>query len=127
MDRREFIKSLLAVPLVAACPGRTPDTGRVLLLDSVIAGFRYYRGEKVWRRLSVGEPLHMVREPENPHDKRAVEVYWRGEKLGYVPRADNAVIAQLMDRSVPLEAGISRLKEGDDPWERIGIKVEMAV
>jgi len=50
MDRRSFLKSLLSLPVVALF---RPDksviaVGRdVSLLDSVIAGFQYYQGERV--------------------------------------------------------------------------------
>ena len=34
---------------------------------------------------------------------------WRGRKLGYVPRRDNAALAWGLDRGEPLQARISRL------------------
>jgi hypothetical protein len=62
-----------------------------------------------------GEALELAREPANPHDPLAVRVAWRGRKLGYVPRAENAPIARLLDAGQPLEARI--LAVGDeDNW-----------
>lgn len=36
----------------------------------------------------------------------AVAVYWRENRLGYIPRADNMVIANLMDQGWALDAFI---------------------
>ena len=123
MERRDFIRSLFVFPLIGlqtGKPGREPDP--VLLLDTVVAGFQYYRGEKVWSGLKEGRHLRLVREPNNPYDEKAVEVYRQNEKLGYISRVDNSVISQLMDRCVSLKARISRLQRSNDPWERIGVR-----
>ncbi|RKX74592.1 MAG: hypothetical protein DRP87_16520 [Spirochaetes bacterium] len=77
--------------------------------------------------LEVDQPLNLIREPENPYDEMAIEVYWKDYKLGYIPRDDNSVIAQLMDRGIPLKASISRLNESGNPWDRVGIRVTMEV
>lgn len=126
MERRSFLKSVLLVPFAFSAAGEAKDRS-VLLLESVVAGFQYYRGERVWRNLKVDAPLRLVREPGNSYDEKAIEVYWRGEKLGYVPRVDNSVLAQLMDRGVPLRARISGLRRSYDPWERVSFEVEMEV
>ncbi len=126
MKRREFIRSLFVFPLIglqAGKPGRKSDS--VLLLDTVVAGFQYYQGEKVWSRLKEGQPLRLARERNNPYDEKAVEVYRQNEKLGYIPRIDNSVISQLMDRGAGLKARIDRFQRSNDPWERIGLQVLM--
>jgi hypothetical protein len=130
VQRRSFIKALFGLPFVvlgSRLNKPEPEARNILLLDTVIAGFQYYQGEKVWRKLKTGESLRLIREPENPYDEMAIEVYWRGDKLGYIPRVDNSVIAQLMDRGTHLRARISWLNENDDPWDRVGVKVEMSV
>ncbi len=58
---------------------------------------------------------------------RGNRIYWRYKKLGYVPRVDNSVIAQMMDRGEKLICSITWLKVSDDPWERVGIKIEVEV
>lgn len=73
--------------------------------------------------MKVGDPLMLVREPDNPHDAKAVRVEWRGQKLGYVPRRENADIARLMDNGTKLEARISRLLESRDPWQRVRFEI----
>ena len=73
--------------------------------------------------MTVGTPLKLVREPDNSHDGNAVAVYFHDDKLGYVPRGENGVVAQMIDRGEKLEATISRLTVDDDPWERVRFSV----
>lgn len=56
-----------------------------------------------------------------------MRVEWDGHKLGYVPRADNAAVAQLLDRGERLVARVSALRDSRDPWERIEISVELEI
>jgi hypothetical protein len=46
-----------------------------------------------------GEPLMLIREPTNKFDPRAVQVWARGQHLGYVKSNQNAQIATRMDRA----------------------------
>lgn len=95
----------------------------ILLQDSPLAGFQYHSGKKLWNEMKVGDALELVREPDNPYDPKAIRVDWRGHKLGYVPRRENADIARLMDNGAKLEARISRLVESRDPWQRVRFEI----
>jgi hypothetical protein len=90
-----------------------------------VAGFQYYAGQRVWGELRVGDALTLVREPDNPHDPRAVRVEWRGEKLGYVPRAGNETVARLLDKGVALSGRITHLQPGRSHWSRILFEVNI--
>lgn len=130
MFRRDFLKLFLSLLFILISPFRIQAKiarKSLLLLDSVVAGFSYYDGEKVWERLRTGDTLTLKREPLNPYDEKAIEIYWRDKKIGYVPRVDNSVIAQMMDRGEKLICSITWLKVSDDSWERIGIKIEVEV
>jgi hypothetical protein len=98
---------------------------RMVLGALPVAGFQHYAGKRVWAALRVGDALTLVREPDNPHDPRAVRVEWRGEKLGYVPRAGNETVARLLDRGVPLSGRITHLQPGRSSWQRILFEVEI--
>jgi hypothetical protein len=91
------------------CEGFGEDGVRLLVQSSPLAGSRYYAAAQVWPQLSVGDPLELGREPGNPHDANAVSVSWRGRKLGYLPRRENAAAAWGLDRGLALRARISRL------------------
>jgi len=103
------------------------STGRVRLLvqSAPLAGFRYHAAADVWRDLRVGDALELARERANPHDANAIAVTWRGRKLGYVPRRDNAALAWGLDRGERLQARISRLAPHPNPARRIEIEVFM--
>jgi hypothetical protein len=95
----------------------------ILLQDSPLAGFQYHEGRRLWSQMKVGDELTLVREPDNPHDARAVRVEWRGHKIGYVPRRENADVARLMDGGQALAARIVRLAEVRDPWSRVRFEI----
>ncbi len=130
MNRRGFfnrISSLLAalpavataLPAVTSTYPRLPATTILSLVSTKVAGFQYYQGEQIWYKLQSSQALELKRQPDNTHDRRAVEVYWQGHKLGYVPRRDNAVIAQMLDNGTTLQASITKLDEDEDDWNRI--------
>ena len=111
----------LAATQVQVHAQRTEAT--MLVQSSPLAGFRYHAATEVWEELRVGDRLELVRERDNPHDANAVSVSWRGRKLGYVPRRENAVLAWGLDRGERLQARISRLAPHPNPARRIEIEV----
>jgi hypothetical protein len=119
--------SWLAATLVAAAACAHSDEGapslRLLVQESPLAGYRYAAAADVWPLLRVGDPLELSREPDNPHDRNAVSVQWRGRKLGYVPRRENAALAWGLDRGEPLRARISRLEPHPNPARRVRFEV----
>ncbi len=117
-----FWLALWAVLWVGAVRAADVDSA-ILIQDSPLAGFQFHAGKTVWKELRVGDELALVREPDNPHDARAVRVDWRGRKLGYVPRRENADVARLLDRGELLAARISRLTSSRNPWERVRFEV----
>jgi hypothetical protein len=108
--------------VVAASPASRSDAV-IVVQDSPLAGFQYHAGREAWPQLAVGDALSLVREPDNAYDANAVRVEWRGRKLGYVPRRDNAHIARLIDRGQTLTARIVRLAESRDPWARVRFEI----
>jgi hypothetical protein len=95
----------------------------ILLQDSPLAGFQYHAGKSLWPQMQVGDPLVLIREPDNPYDSNAVRVEWQGQKIGYVPRRENADVARFMDRGQRLEARIVRLAAVRDPWSRVRFEI----
>ena len=96
---------------------------RMLVQSSPLAGSQYYGADTLWAAMAPGDALTLHREPENPHDPRAVRVEWRGAKLGYLPRRENAAVAAALDRGEALEARISRLTRHANPWRRVEVQV----
>jgi len=106
----------------AAAEDKRPSV-RLIVQSSALAGFRYHAAAEVWDQLRVGDALMMERERDNPHDGNAVSLSWRGRKLGYVPRRENAVLAWGLERGEPLRARISRLSQHPNPARRIEFEV----
>jgi hypothetical protein len=98
-------------------------TVRLLVQSSPLAGFRYHAAAEVWDALRVGDRLELVRETDNRFDPKAISLAWRGRKLGYVPRRENAALAWALDRGESLSARISRLTEHPNPARRIEFEV----
>lgn len=96
---------------------------RILVQSSPLAGFNYHQAPAVWRGMRVGDALRLAREPDNAYDARAVRVEWRGHKLGYVPRAQNAALAWAMDSGATLNARVSRLQRHRNPRKRMEFEV----
>ena len=120
MNRRA---ALAGLAVLLAAGATQAQTVKLLVQSSPLAGFRYAEASQVWSELRIGDPLELVREPDNPHDRNAVRVNWRGHKLGYVPRAENEALAWAMDRGERVTARISRLQEHRNPRLRIEFEV----
>ena len=128
MNKRNFLQGLLAALGAGIASGTSAAPRRsVLIQRSPLAGFQYHAGEAVWPRLAVGQPLALVREPAYPYDARAVRIDWRGHKLGYLPRIENAAVAQMLDRGERIEARIAQLRVSPDPWQRVEVAVELTI
>jgi len=96
----------------------------IFLFDTHVAGTSYIEGmEELEPLLKIDDKLDFFREPENQHDKRAIVIKnTDGVKIGYVPKADNAIFSRLMDAGKLLFGRItSKDMRGD--WLKIDIKI----
>ena len=85
-----------------------PLGGDIFLLETHVAGLQYYQASEIVGRLQAGNTLILRREPANPHDDLAIEILVAsGQKLGYVPRFRNPVLARLMDAGKELLATVA--------------------
>ena len=110
----------LTGPLVSsdakAAPVRPATRTVTLLSDARVAGLAYYDAALVVPLLSPGDALKLRREPENPFDARAIEIWVPGKeprKLGYVARIENEGLAALMDEGVSVTASV--VATGEQP------------
>lgn len=113
---------LLSIWLLTQSPA-IAESIRILVQSSPLAGSQYYSANRVWGAIRIGDRLSLAREPDNRHDRNAVRVEWKGQKLGYVPRAENRAVAQAIDTGEQLEAKVSRLRDDPDPWRRIEFEI----
>ncbi len=117
------MRLLLTISLALWLGSATAESVRMLVQSSPLAGSQYYAAGELWALMKVGDALELVREPDNPHDRKAIRVDWRGHKLGYVPRAQNRAVAAALDQGERLVARISRLSDDPNPWRRVEFEV----
>jgi hypothetical protein len=123
VNRRALLALALLFGLCILPPRAPAQQVRLLVQSSPLAGFNYHQAPEVWQGMRVGDALELEREADNVHDGRAISVQWRGHKLGYVPRAQNAALAWAMDRGETLDARVSRLQPHRNPRKRIEFEV----
>jgi len=114
---------LLLGLLLLGAQAQAKVTARIVLGAQPLAGYQYYAGKRVWNELKVGDALMLIREADNAHDTNAIRVEWRGEKLGYVPRAGNEDLARLLDQGAKISARIVNLQAGRSHWQRVLFEV----
>jgi hypothetical protein len=123
MNPRGTALAALTLAAALATPWAWSAEAVIVVQRSPLAGFRHYDGGEVLRSLKPGDRLELVREPDNPYDANAVRVEWRGVKLGYVPRRDNAAVARQMDRGAAIEARLAGMRENRNRSVRLEFEV----
>lgn len=128
MKRIDFFKHIVlgGVSLLFFKPseGNTTKGVREIRLSSpCIAGFQYYQGPEAENYLREGDQLSLKREPQNQYDQYAVEVYLEREKLGYLPRKENKIIARMMDQGINVRGRIIKISPESAPYRKIKIDV----
>lgn len=102
------------------------STETLLLLECQIHGSHYYACLALIesQSLHIGQRLQLVREKDNEYDDDAIEIYTTaGEKLGYVPKKDNHVIARLLDQQQKLTVHIESIHT--TAWEPVTVRIEL--
>ena len=96
----------------------------IFLFDTHVAGTSHVEGiGELAPHLNADDRLAFIREPANPYDGMAIAIRNAdGVKIGYVPQADNAVFARLMDAGKLLFGKITA-REMRRGWLKIDIKV----
>ena len=123
VNKRALLAAALLAGLSVTADRAAAQQVRILVQSSPLAGFKYHQAPEVWQGMRIGDALKLEREPDNVHDATAISVQWRGHKLGYVPRAQNAALAWAMDRGESLDARVSRLQPHRNPRKRIEFEV----
>jgi hypothetical protein len=101
-----------------------PFARDIFLFYTHVAGTSYIEGiEELEPHLNIDDKLNFFREPDNQYDKRAIVIKNEGGvKIGYLPKADNAIFSRLMDAGKLLFGKIAA-KQMQGSWLKIDIKV----
>ncbi len=92
-----------------------------------IAGFTYYDGVECFNKLKIGKKLRLELDTENKYDARAIAIYYKDYKLGFVPRSENRIIYKLLTIGLEdsLKARIQSISPYDHPEHQIGVVVHL--
>lgn len=91
-----------------------------------ISGFTYYEGALAFNELEIGSPLRLEAEPENKYDARAVAIYYKEYKLGFIPRRENRIIYKLLEIGfTQFEIHVQQLDKQAHPEEQVGVVVHL--
>ncbi len=102
-----------------------PFVQEIFLMQCHVAGTSHLDLEEVEESLEPTDLLLFKREPDNPYDELAILIFDQsGNKLGYVPKAKNEVIARLMDAGKLLFGKLEK-KNWFDEWLKLDIRVYM--
>lgn len=89
-----------------------------------IAGFAYYDGVLAFNELKIGSELTLVPEPDNQYDPRAIAIYYKDFKLGFVPRSENRILYKLLKVGFDkLETRVQKLAPNEEPANQISVIV----
>lgn len=109
-------------------PPRTPNSANNRYLPvryvGYIAGFRFHDGPFILERLHPGMILRAVRQPHNPHDSNAIQLFIGPYLLGYIPRGPNRELACRLDRAEALLCRINSVHPEEVPWHQVEICIE---
>ena len=92
-------------------------------LRAPVAGYAYVYDPVREADFAVGQKLALIREPENPYDRDAIRIEWRGEKIGYVPRPDNAAFAGRIDAGEAFAACLCDFVPQAPMWQRLWFEI----
>jgi hypothetical protein len=123
-ENNSLIKSTPGLLKLLHQSGTSIDVFRkdMLALSCLVAGTSFRSLKEAEPLINLQTVFKLKREQDNEFDKKAVAIYFDEEKIGYVPKAKNEVIANLMDAGKRFSAKlISKEWQGD--WLKLDIEV----
>jgi hypothetical protein len=103
-----------------------PYSKQIYLISASIAGLYYVDNiEDILDKIKIESRLLFIREPENQYDELAILVKdQNGNKLGYVPRKKNPILARLMDAGKHIYGTVKKISN-DDSYMDVEMEIFM--
>jgi hypothetical protein len=103
-----------------------PFSRQIYLISASVAGAYYVDDiHDLLDEMKIGTKLRFVREPDNKYDELAILVKdQNNNKLGYVPREKNPILARLMDAGKLIYGTVKTLSD-DDSYINIEMEIFM--
>ena len=110
---------------------------KLFFMECHLAGRKYHDVDEVWEELKVGTKLTLVRDLDNRFDMNAVAVVYEKRTsnnensetflLGYIPRDENGVIAQLLEMGWDniFECRICKINPDTHPENQIRLTIRI--
>lgn len=93
-------------------------------VEFYIEGWRYYDGENALASLSPNQILKLEREPDNVHDRNAVKILSKNNKLlGYVPAVYSEFFSELLRKEQKINIHIDDINENAIPQMKLFVRV----
>lgn len=67
-----------------------------------IAGLTYYDYVLCAKKIQIGTLLELKLELDNKYDPRAIAIFYKDHKIGFVPRAENRILYKLLITGHPI-------------------------
>ena len=106
--------------------GLSKDMGKesIFLKSFYVAGFSYYQGALVFSDMKIGSRIDLIGDEDNKHDDYAVELQFKGKKIGYIPKSDNQEISKIIKSGYDIfEAVIQQLSPEEHPEHQVRVAV----
>ena len=103
-----------------------PFSRQIYLISASVAGAYYVDNiHDLLAQIKIGSKLRFLREPDNQYDELAILVEDQdGNKLGYVPRQKNPILARLMDAGKLIYGTVNAIND-DDSYINIEMEIFM--
>ena len=94
----------------------------ITVLDCLVAGTSFYNVKSIDEELKVSDKLDLQREPTNEYDEFAIAIYFKEQKIGFIPKIKNESVARLLDAGKKFHAVIKE-KNWEGNWLKLSIEV----
>lgn len=84
-----------------------------------IVGMQHRGSEALVASLPIGEPLQLIRDPFNDHDMNAIEVWARGQHVGFIKAIEAKLMADWMDKGGTVELAARYVNVGRWPQAEV--------
>jgi hypothetical protein len=103
-----------------------PFSRQIYLISASIAGTYYVDNiDDLLEEIEIGTMLRFFREPDNQYDELAILVKDQNDnKIGYVPRKKNPILARLMDAGKHIYGTVKKI-HNDDSYINIEMEIFM--
>jgi HIRAN domain. len=96
-------------------------------LSCNVAGFGHWDGVLIFDKLEPGTHLRLEAEPDNPYDARAIALYYKDTKIGFIPRDMNLELSPLLffGHEDIFDTVITQVRREADPEHQVRVMVRI--